>query len=99
MFCAHLCYNWSTRITNTMTVLRIVFCVLAGLCVAATVPVGIFFEWWCIVPAVAAFAFALFMVMIKNASSRPAEKNHTDFMNTDEENEHIRSQSDNGETK
>ena len=82
-----------------MTVLRIVFCVLAGICVAATVPVGIFFEWWCIVPAVAAFAFALFMIMIKNSTSKPEDKDRTDFMNSDEENEKIRSQGDDPETK
>ena len=82
-----------------MTVLRIVFCVLAGICVAATVPVGIFFEWWCIIPAVAAFAFALFMVMIKNSTARSQEKDRTDFMNSEAENEKIRSQDDNREIK
>ena len=82
-----------------MTVLRIVFCVFACVCAAAAVPVGIFFEWWCVVPAVGAFMFALFMVMIKNSSAPPADKNHTDFMNSDEENEKIRSKNDNRETK
>ena len=82
-----------------MTVLRIVFCVLACVCAAAAVPVGIFFEWWCAVPAVLAFAFALIMVIIKNSTAAPAPKDFVDFMNTDEENEKIRSQNENHQTK
>ena len=82
-----------------MTVLRIVFCVLACICAAAAVPVGIFFEWWCIIPAVGAFAFAMFMVMIKNATARPEENAYPDFMNSDEENEKLRSEQDKRETK
>ena len=82
-----------------MTVLRIVFCILACICAAAAVPIGIFFEWWCLVPIVAAFAFGLIMIMVKNASSRPEEKVYTDFMNTDEENEKIRKSNDSHETK
>ena len=73
-----------------MTVLRIVFCILACVCAAAAVPIGIFFEWWCLIPIVGALAFGLFMIMAKNSSSRSESKDHTDFMNTDEENEKIR---------
>ena len=82
-----------------MTVLRIVFCILTCICVAAAVPIGIFFEWWCLIPIVAALGFGMFMVMAKNASSRQEATPHTDFMNTDEENEHIRNNDENRETK
>ena len=73
-----------------MTVFRIVFCILACACAAAAVPIGIFFEWWCLIPIVGAFVFGLLMIAAKNASAPPEEKVHTDFMNTDEENERIR---------
>lgn len=77
-----------------MTVLRVVFCILACICTAAAVPIGIFFEWWCLIPVVAAFAFALLMIAAKNGFTRTKPEVRTDFMNTEEENEKIRSQSD-----
>lgn len=73
-----------------MTALRIVFCILACACVAAAVPIGIFYEWWCLVPIAAAGIFALLMIAAKNGFSRPKKEVKTDFMNTDEENERIR---------
>ena len=73
-----------------MTVLRITFCILACLCAACAVPIGIFFEWWCLVPVAAALIFALLMFAAKNGFSRPKKEVRTDFMNTDEENEKIR---------
>ena len=82
-----------------MTVLRIVFCILACVCAAVAVPIGIFFEWWCLVPIVAAFAFGLAMIMAKNASAPPEEKTRTDFMNTDEENAKIKNSENHRKTK
>ena len=80
-----------------MTVLRVTFCILACLCAACAVPIGIFFEWWCLVPVAAAFVFALLMFAAKNGFTRPKKEARTDFMNTDEENEKIRN--DKRETK
>ena len=78
-----------------MTVLRVTFCILACICAAVAVPIGIFFEWWCLVPIVAAFFFALLMIAAKNVFTRPKkELIRTDFMNTDEENEKIRNAND-----
>lgn len=80
-----------------MTVLRVTFCILACVCIAAAVPIGIFFEWWCLVPVAAAAIFAFLMYAAKNNFTRPKKEPHTDFMNTDEENEKIRN--DKRETK
>ncbi|MDE6411542.1 MAG: hypothetical protein K2L02_03280 [Clostridia bacterium] len=77
-----------------MTVLRITFCVLACICTAAAVPIGIFFEWWCLVPVAAACIFALLMIAAKNNFTRPKKEARTDFMNSDEENEKIRNSND-----
>ena len=82
-----------------MTALRIVFCILSCACVAAAVPIGIFFEWWCLVPIAAAGIFALLMIAAKNGFSRPKKEVKTDFMNTDEENERIRRLDDERKTK
>ena len=82
-----------------MTVLRIIFCILACICAAAAVPVGIFFEWWCLVPIGLAVVFAVAMIMAKNASARNEESPRVDFMNSDEENEKIRTQSNRDESK
>lgn len=82
-----------------MTALRIVFCILSCICVAAAVPVGIFFEWWCLIPVVAAGVFAMLMFGAKNGFSRPKKEVKTDFMNTDEENERIRRLDDERKTK
>ena len=84
-----------------MTILRIVVCVLACLCAATAVPIGIFFEWWCLVPIFGAIAFTVAMFMLKSASARVEEKEkvEVDFMNTDEENEKIRREQNNREGK
>lgn len=73
-----------------MTALRVTFCILACICTATAVPIGIFFEWWCLVPVAAAFLFAALMMMAKNGFIRSKKEVRTDFMNTDEENEKIR---------
>lgn len=83
-----------------MTILRVTFCILACICAATAVPVGIFFEWWCLVPVVAALLFTLLMFAAKNGFSRPKREIKTDFMNSDEENETIRKRNgENRETK
>lgn len=83
-----------TKEGRTMTVLRVTFCILACICAAAAVPIGIFFEWWCLVPIVAAFLFALLMFAAKNGFTRFKPEPRTDFMNSDEENEKIRNAND-----
>ena len=82
-----------------MTVLRIVFCILACICAAAAIPIGIFFEWWCLIPILAAAVFAVLMFVIRNAIARKEAPERTDFMNTDEENERIRTENENREIK
>ena len=82
-----------------MTILRVTFCILACLCAACAVPIGIFFEWWCLIPVVAAGVFAMLMFGAQNGFSRPKKEIRTDFMNSDEENEQIRKNDDKRETK
>ena len=77
-----------------MTILRVTFCILACLCAACAVPIGIFFEWWCLVPVAAACIFAFLMIAAKNGFVRPKKEVKTDFMNTDAENEKIRNAND-----
>ncbi len=82
-----------------MTILRVTFCILACLCAACAVPIGIFFEWWCLVPVAAAAVFALLMFAAKNNFTRPQKDARTDFMNSEEENAKIRSDNEKRETK
>ena len=70
-----------------MKALRIIFCVLACLSVAAVVPVAVFFEVYCLIPIGTAFLFGFAMVAAKRAS-QPKEPQPS-FMNTDEENARI----------
>lgn len=70
--------------------LRVVFCILSVLCVAACVPIGIFFEWFCLIPIGGAVLFGFLMLAAKNGFRRPKPEPKTDFMNTEEENEKIR---------
>lgn len=78
-----------------MKVLRMIFCILACVCVAAVVPVGIFFEWYCIIPLGGAVLFGVLTVAAKNNFRREKPAPKTDFMNSEEENERIR----NGESE
>lgn len=78
-----------------MKVLRMIFCILACVCVAAVVPIGIFFEWYCIVPLGGAVLFGVLTVAAKNNFRREKPALKTDFMNSEEENERIR----NGESE
>ena len=82
-----------------MTVLRVTFCILACICAAAAIPIGIFFEWWCFVPVIGALIFAALMLLVRNATVKAEEQPHTDFMNTDEENERIRTENEKKENK
>lgn len=72
-----------------------IFCILACVCVAAVVPIGIFFEWYCIVPLGGAVLFGVLTVAAKNNFRREKPALKTDFMNSEEENERIR----NGESE
>lgn len=72
-----------------------IFCILACVCVAAVVPVGIFFEWYCIIPLGGAVLFGVLTVAAKNNFRREKPAPKTDFMNSEEENERIR----NGESE
>ena len=80
-----------------MKILRIVFCVFACLCVAAVVPVAIFFEWWCIVCVLGAALSAGAMLLTIRLSTPKVTP--TDFMNTDEENAKILRERENNEQK
>ena len=76
-----------------MKTLRIVFCILACLCVAASIFLGAFLGWAYFFIAVAAavlFGGAMFFVKKK---SEPVER-RTDFMNSPEENDKIREEND-----
>ncbi len=67
-----------------MKILQIVFCVLACICVAAAVPVGIFFDLlYLLIPVAGAVLFGVLMVWCKN-KTRPHEEKRKDFM--DDEN-------------
>jgi len=73
-------------------ILRIVFCILACLCVAATVVVGaVFGLLYCLIPLGCALVFAALMCLFKNEPwNRPKKQPRTDFMNSEEENARIR---------
>ena len=70
-----------------MKILRIAFCVLSCLCVAAVVPVAVFFEWWCMICIAGALLFGGAMYLVIRISTPKVTP--TDFMNTDAENEKI----------
>lgn len=65
-----------------MKVLRIIFCILACLCVAAVVPVAIFFEWFCLIPAAGAFLFGGGMFFLRSLMAPPPPR--TTFLDPDE---------------
>ena len=71
-----------------MKVLRIVFCILACLCVAAIVPVAVFFEWYCLLCVGGAVLFGGGMFLMRRLM-QPKPLPKPDFMNSDEENERI----------
>ena len=71
-----------------MKSLRITFCILACLCVAATVPIAVFFGWYCLACVAGAGIFGMLMVVCKR-SSDPKPLPHADFMNSEEKNAEI----------
>ena len=48
-----------------MKALLMIFCILACVCVAAIVPVAVFFEWYCLLCVGGALVFAGLMFFIK----------------------------------
>ena len=72
-----------------MKAVRIIFCIVACLLVAAGIPVAVLFGWaWFFVFAAGAAVAAGIMLFAKKRSDPPAPP-QPDFMNTDEENERI----------
>lgn len=73
--------------------LRILFCVLSVLCLAAAIPLGAVFGLICCFALIAgAVVFAVLMFAMKNGNGfrRQKPQPKEDFMNTAEENEAIR---------
>lgn len=74
-------------------IFQVIFCVLAVASVAAIFFLGAFLGWlYAFIGVGAAILFACLMLWCKNGNpfSRPPQEPHTDYMNTDEENEEIR---------
>lgn len=71
--------------------LRTFFCILAVLCVGATIPLAIFLGTeYCLIAVGGAVVFALLMIFMKNGAFATFKKQKkTDFMNTDEVNAEI----------
>ena len=81
-----------------MKIMRIVFCILFSLCVLAAIPIGIFCDIiYLVVDLFAALAFGGAMLLCKKRSE-PVQRT-TDYMNSDEENEAIRRESENDDQK
>ena len=54
-----------------LKILRITFCILSALCLAAAIPIGAFFGWiWLVGLLIAAALFALLMFGAKNGLDR-----------------------------
>lgn len=76
-----------------MKILRIVFCILSCLCVAASVFIGVYYGLqWCLITLAGAILFGAGMFLAKN-KSEPKQRS-TDFMNSDAENEQIRKENE-----
>ena len=71
-----------------MKILRIACCILSCLCLAALVPIAIFFEWWCILCVFGALVFGGLMVLFIRLGE-PKRGPRPDFMKSDEENAEI----------
>ncbi len=82
-----------------MKVLKIIFCILSCICVAASIFVGIFLGWeWFFVVIAGAAVFGGGMVWAKRKSD-PPPKPSADFMNTDEQNEQIKQENEENQDK
>ena len=82
------------------TVLQIIFCILASLAVVAASVLGILYGFfYFLVGAALALVFVMLMLLMKygNPLRREKEEPHTDFMNSDKENEEIRKALENAE--
>ncbi len=75
-----------------MKILQIVFCVLSCLSLAACVLVFVYEGYWGFVCLGAAALFALLMFGAKKGFRRTPVRKKTDFMNTEEENNRIRTE-------
>ncbi|MBR7186596.1 MAG: hypothetical protein IKD43_03825 [Clostridia bacterium] len=82
-----------------MKYLQIVSCILACICTATSVIVGIFFGFlYFAIFAIVAAAFALLMFFAKK-KAEPPQPPRPDFMNTEEENAAIRKMQEDPETQ
>ena len=82
-----------------MKTLRVVFCLLSCLCLAACVLVFVYFSYWGFVCLGGAVLFGLLMLGAKNGFRRTPKPEKTDYMNSEEENERIRRESDEAEKR
>ena len=76
-------------------ILQMIFCILSAISVVAAFFLGVFFGFgFALIGAAAALVFLLLTLWAKygNPFRRPKEEPHTDFMNSEEENEMIRKQ-------
>ena len=81
------------------TIFQIIFCILAALSVIAASVLGILYGFlYFLGGAVLALIFAVLMFLMKNGAQKK-EGPHTDFMNSDEENEAIRKALENTEQR
>ena len=74
-------------------ILQSIFCILSALSVVAAFFLGVFLDLpYALIGAIAALLFLGLTLLVKNGNPfhRPSEEVHTDFMNSEEENEKIR---------
>lgn len=74
-------------------VLQMIFCILSALSVVAAFFLGVFLDLpYALIGVIAALFFLGLTLLVKNGNPlrRPSEEPHTDFMNSEEENEKIR---------
>ena len=73
-----------------MKTLRITFCILSALCLAAAIPIGVVFGLPYLFALLGGAAvFAILMFAAKGSFRRVKPQPKPDFMNSDEENERI----------
>ena len=72
-----------------MKTVRIVFCILACLLVAASVPAAVLWGWMWFLVLICGAALSAAVMLFAKKRSEPAEPPRPDFMNSDEENARI----------
>lgn len=74
------------------TVLKIICCIIAALCVAAVIPLGAIFGWAvCVSVLAGAVIFGALTFWLKDGNPfTKKEERKPDFMNSEKENEKIR---------